>query len=214
MEPKPPRVGVAEPTQIETPAMSRREKRPSFIPGLITGLLGSAAGVLFLAFGFLALPLNVLAVMHLTGWSWFGALIGSILFSCIPIFGQLGFPVLAVMGGYYLWAANFDWQEAAYPTVKTFSVSTLSASDLERFKSEVLRPGFEKECKSDALKIVGFDGKLPANLATRCECIAENAVAIIDRDDLIAYEKLGQYPAETQARLKDQLRRACTTISH
>jgi hypothetical protein len=194
--------------------MIRSDARPSIIRSLITGLLGSAAGILFLAFGLLSLPLNVVAVMHLTGWSWFGALIGTILFSCIPIFGQLGFPVLAVMGGYYLWAANFDWQKAAYPTVETFSISTLSASDLERFKSEVLRPGFEKKCKSDALKVAGFDGKLQANLATRCECIAENAVAIIERDDLIAYEKLGRYPVETQERLKDQLGRECTTISH
>jgi hypothetical protein len=93
-----------------------------------------------MAFALLSLPLSVLAVMHLWGSSWVSALIGVLLFSCIPLLGQLGYLVLAVMGAYYLWSAGFDWQKAAYPPTQTFSVSTLSDADLQRFKSDVVRP--------------------------------------------------------------------------
>ena len=76
-------------------------------------------------------------------------------FSYVPLIGQLGFLVLAVMGAYYVWDANFDWHKAAHPSKKTFSISTLSDAELERFKTEVVRPGFEQACKAEALKTVG-----------------------------------------------------------
>ena len=76
--------------------------------GLIFGLLSSTFGLLVAAFSLLSLPLTVLAAMHLFGWTWFGAIIGVLFFSCIPIIGQVGYLGLAVMGAYYLWAANFD----------------------------------------------------------------------------------------------------------
>jgi hypothetical protein len=176
---------------------------------MITGLLGSTVGLLFAAFGLLSLPLSMVAVMHLTGWSWFGAIIGVLLFSCIPLVGQIGYLILAVMGAYYLWAVNFDWQQAPYPSAQTFSVSTLSESELERFKVDVVRRGFEKACKSESLKTNGFDGKLPARAASQCECFATNFAAKLTRDDLIAYEKSGLYPEELEQRIGPELRRAC-----
>lgn len=147
--------------------------------------------------------------MHLTGWSWFGAIIGVLLFAFIPYVGQLGYLVLAIMGAYYLWVANFDWREAAYPSTQTLSVSTLSDSELERFTADVVRRGFEQACKSDALKTNGFDGKLSARAASQCECFATNFAKNLTRDDLIAFEKSGRYPDETQQRLGTELRRAC-----
>jgi hypothetical protein len=54
------------------------------------------------------------------------------------------------MAAYYLWAAKFDWQQAAYPSAQTLSVSTLSDrsdGELECFKADVLRRGFEQSCK-------------------------------------------------------------------
>jgi len=176
---------------------------------LITGLLGSTVGLLFAAFGLLSLPLSMVAVMHLTGWSWFSAIVGILVFSWIPLVGQLGYLVLAVMGAYYLWTANFDWQQAVYPPAQTFSVSTLSDTELERFRTDVVRRGFEKACKSDAIKALGFDGKLPTRAASQCECFATNFAAKLTRDDLIAYERSGQYPEDLQQRLGIELRRAC-----
>ncbi|MFO1109280.1 MAG: hypothetical protein U1E61_08865 [Bradyrhizobium sp.] len=161
------------------------------------------------AFALLSLPLNVIAAMHLFGWSWFGALVGVLIFSCIPFIGQLGYFILAVMGAYYIWAADFDWQKAAYPPTKTFSISTLSQAELERFKTEVVRPGFEKECKSEALKSAGFDGKLPARAASLCECFATNFAARLTRDDMIAFEKSDRYPDGLQQRVGTEVRRAC-----
>jgi hypothetical protein len=175
----------------------------------IAGLLSSTIGLLFAAFGFLSLPLSVVATMHLTGWSWFGAIVCVLLFSCVPLVGQLGYLILAVMGAYYLWTANFDWQKAAYPLPQTFSVSNLSESELERFRTDVVRRSFEQACKSDAVKTIGFDGKLPARVASQCECFATNFVAKLTRNDLMDFEKSGRYSDELQQRLGTELRRAC-----
>jgi hypothetical protein len=147
--------------------------------------------------------------MHLTGWSWFSAIIGALLFSCIPFIGQLGYLILAVMGAYYLWTSNFDWQQAASPSTKTFSVSTLSDTELVRFKNDVVRRGFEQSCKSDALKTTGFDGKLPARVSSQCECFATSFATHLTRDDMITFEKSGKYPDDLQQRVGMEIRRAC-----
>jgi hypothetical protein len=201
--PTPPPISVPQTTPPHGPS------RLGAIFALITGLLSSTVGLLFGAFALLSLPLNVVAVMHLTGWSWFAAIIGVVLFSCIPFVGQLGYLILGIMGAYYLWTANFDWQKAAYPSAQSFSVSTLSESELERFKTDVVRRGFEQACKSDALKTNGFDGKLPARVASQCECFATNFAAKLTRDDMIGYEKSGQFSEELQQRFGIELRRAC-----
>ena len=176
---------------------------------VIIGLLSSTFGLMIGAFALLSLPLNVIAVMHIFGWSWFGALVGVILLSCVPLIGQLGFLILAVMGSYYLWAADFDWQKAAYPPTKTFTISTLSEAELERFKIEAVRSGFEKACKTEALKTTGFDGKLPARAASQCECFATNFAARLTRADMIAFEKDGRYPDDVLQRVGNEIRRAC-----
>jgi hypothetical protein len=210
-----PSGNTASPTQPSPRPISPQPaptRRPSIIKmffGMITGLLGSTFGLIITAFGLLSLPLNVVAAMHIFGWSWFGALVGVILFACIPYIGQLGFLILAAMGAYYVWDANFDWQKAAYPSIKTFSVVTLSDADLERFKTEVVRPGFENACKAEALKTAGFDGKLSARAASKCECFATNFVARLARADMIAFEKSGQYPDDMQQRVGTEIRSAC-----
>ena len=176
---------------------------------LITVLLSSTFGLMIGAFSLLSLPLNVIAVMHIFGWSWFGALVGVILFSCVPFVGQLGFLILAVMGAYYVWAADFDWQKAAYPPPTTFTSSTLSEAELERFKTEAIRPGLEKACKTEALKTTGFDGKLPARAASQCECFATSFAARLTRADMVAFEKDGRYPDDFLQLVGNEIRRAC-----
>jgi hypothetical protein len=219
-QPAPRRDGSKLPTHIGSAPIPRltsasqlaathKPSRPGAILALLTALLSSTVGLTFGAFALLSLPLNVVAGMHLTGWSWFSAIIGVVMFSCIPFVGQLGYLILATMGAYYLWTANFDWQQAAYPSAQTFSVSMLSESELERFKANVVRRGFEQACKSDALKTDGFDGKLPARVASQCECFATNFASKLTRDDLIAFDKSGRYPDELQQRLGTELRRAC-----
>lgn len=95
------------------------------------------------------------------------------------------------------------------PPTKTFSILTLSETELERFKKEVVRSGFEKACKAEALKATGFDEKLPARAASQCECFAANFAAKLTRDHMIAFEKTGQYPDEMQQRVGSEIRRAC-----
>lgn len=176
---------------------------------VIAGLVGPTFGLMISGFALFSLPLNVIALMHLWGWSWFSALVGAILFACIPVIGQLGFLILALMGAYYVWDARFDWHKAANPPTKAFSVSTLSDTELERFKTEVVGPGFEKACKAEALKTIGFDGKLPARAASQCECFATHFATRITRADMIAFEQSGQYPDDLQRRVGSEIRRAC-----
>jgi hypothetical protein len=205
----PPYAGSPTQDAPRSPAPTKRRGIVETFLGVITGLLSSTFGLMISAFALLSLPLNVIAVMHIFGWSWFGALVGVILFSCVPFIGQLGFLILAVMGAFYVWDANFDWQKAAYPPTKTFSVSTLSEAELERFKTEVVRPGFEQACKAEALKTVGFDGKLPARAASQCECFATNFATKLTRADMVAFEKDGRYPDDLQQRVGSEVRRAC-----
>jgi hypothetical protein len=191
------------------PAPTKRPGIVEAILGVIAGLLTSTFGLLISAFALLSLPLNVIAVMHIFGWSWVAAIVGVILFSCVPFIGQLGCLILALMGAYYVYDANLDWQKAAYPPTKTFTILTLSEAELERFKTEVVRPGFEKNCKAEALKTAGFDGKLPARAASQCECVAASFAAKLTRADMIAFEKAGQYPDDLQQRVESEIRRTC-----
>src|SRR5207248_115578 len=110
---------LALPPTAQSLAPPRPPSRLNRIFGIIVGLFSSAFGLFFAIFGVLSLPLGVIAVIHLTGWSWFLALVGILLFSCIPLIGQLGYLVLAGMGVYYFWSAHFDWHRAAYPATQT-----------------------------------------------------------------------------------------------
>jgi hypothetical protein len=172
-------------------------------------LLGSAVGLALMILTLFSLPLSVLAFVHLTGWNWFGAIVSVVLIAAIPLLGQLGYLILAGMGAYYLIDAGFDWKKAAYPATKAFSVAALSEIELERFRANVVGPSFERTCKTEALKTNGFEGKLPQAISNRCECFAINFAAKITRDDLVTYEKTGEYPADVQMRVGTEVRRAC-----
>ena len=56
----------------------------------------------------------------------------------------------------------------------------------------MVRWGFEQACNAEALKTTGFDGKVPARVASQCECFATNFAAKLTRDDLVAFEKSGR----------------------
>jgi hypothetical protein len=75
------------------------------IKSILAGLLGSAFYVLFLGFAVLSLPFNIIALMRLEGWEWWSALLAAMFLACIPIIGQIGYVVLAIMGGYYFLAS-------------------------------------------------------------------------------------------------------------
>lgn len=84
--PRPAPAPRPETTRV-APTQPRMEPKPSrfgAILAVFTWLLSSTFGLMFFAFTLLSLPLSILATMHLTGWSWFGALIGVLFFSCIP----------------------------------------------------------------------------------------------------------------------------------
>jgi hypothetical protein len=179
---------------------------------ILGGLLGSALGLMMLGFGILSFPLNILAVMHLWGWEWWSAAIGVTFFVCIPALGQIGYLVLAVMGGYYLWQADFNWREAATSqTPTTFSFESLSPEKLSEFKAKQIKPNLERSCKSDAKGLAGsLDGKIPIAAANMCECYARVYVEIITKEDLVYQEThRGGYPTDFENRVKTALRVRC-----
>jgi hypothetical protein len=94
----------------------------AFVVGLIgTGMLG-----IFLAIGLFSLPLNVIAIMRIEGWNWWAALIGAVILSIVPLVGHLAFIILAVVGGYFLIEAKFDWREAIDPTPQVLSFAQMT----------------------------------------------------------------------------------------
>lgn len=84
-------------------------------------ILGSTIAIGWLFFTILGLPLNVIAIMHLWGYKWWGALLLSVFISFIPLLGQLAYAVLAVMGAFYFYQADFNWREATHEIATTTS---------------------------------------------------------------------------------------------
>ena len=179
------------------------------IKACFAGLLGSAFGLLMLGFGLLSLPLNIVAVMRLWGWEWWSAFIGIAIFTCIPAIGQIGYLVLAVMGGYYLWQADFNWHEATDPVPSTFSFTSLSPEKFTEFKTKQMKPSLERSCKSDAKASTGMDGRIPIGMANFCECYARAAIEIVTKEDLIYQETHSGYPAGFEERIRTTLRAKC-----
>lgn len=148
--------------------------------------------------------------MRLIGWEWWAALIGVVIFSCIPLIGQLGYIILAFLGAYFFWQADFNWRRATTPAPGTFSFETLSQEQLSRFKSEVILPSLERSCKEDARRRAGFEGNVPVRLSNFCECFARAMVIALSRNDLIFHEKNGKYPAATEIKIEHQVQSMCS----
>ena len=169
----------------------------------LAALLGSAFGVFFAVLAVLSYPLNVIALMHIWGVTWWSAMIWTCIYGfIIPIAGQIAYLVFAVMGAYYLYDAGFDWDRAAHAKFESFSIATLSDAELQRFKKNVIRPSAERSCKEDAKKRgLSFEGRLEERATKFCECYAEILIAAASKDDLVYYEKNEDYSADMKARL-------------
>lgn len=129
------------------------------IRNFVLGLAGTGIFVLFASFMVLSLPLNVVAIMRLQGWSWWAALLAATFFGAIPIIGQLGYLVLAFLGAYYLYAANFDWREAVSPMPRTISYQQLSAEEFSAYKRS-MTDVLAKDCKLEIAARNGLNGRL------------------------------------------------------
>jgi hypothetical protein len=181
------------------------------IKGLIAFIFSSAFVLVFLLLSLFSLPLCVLAMMHIWEWSLWASLVAVSAMFFIPIAGQLAYLVLAIMGGYYLIQADFNWREAAYPQTKAFSFATVSDENLRKFKDTVMRPGIEQTCKEDGLKKFGVDGQIPLRISKFCECYAQATIDTVSRSDLLTNETTGKYPPHVEGQVAAATKRMCSS---
>lgn len=169
-------------------------------------IFGSALYVFFLGLAVFSIPLNVIAIMHLWGYEWWSALLLSMVIGCVPLLGQLAYIVLAVMGAYFFYQADFSWREATQPSIKTFEISTLSNSQFEEYKKSKIYPELFDSCMREGKERYGLDGRVPKNVSARCECYAEVVVAAISKKDFSEKTK----PVGFEDRVKSAFVTKCT----
>jgi hypothetical protein len=164
-------------------------------------------GAFFGICGLLSLPFNVLALMRLQGWSWWGALIGAMFLGAIPLIGQIGYIVLAFLGAYYFIEAKFDWREAISPSPQTLSLEEMSPQEFEKLRS-VLHPIFVKRCKQELAETNNMKGKLLEGQAAFCECIGRLPFEVFTQEQIVAISKSG-WSTDTIGKLKAVAQSRC-----
>jgi hypothetical protein len=182
-----------------------REYAGAFFGGLI-GTLFSVAGLVISVFG---IPLCMISIMHFWGWSWPVALVASCVLPIIPLIGWIGFPVLALIGAYFFISSNFDWAVATGQTPRTVEIGKMTTSEFENYKTSVLVPLEEQECKELALKKVGANGKLPVSAAQVCECFARIAVGEFTREEAGFQQAHSHTSADFDKRVQDKFMTVC-----
>jgi hypothetical protein len=103
--------------------------------------------------------------------------------------------VLAIMAGYYLWQADFNWREAASPTPSTFSFDSLSPENFNEFKTKQMKY-LERSCKGGVKPWGEINGRIPVAASKFCECAARMLVEAMTKEDFVYQENHGGYPAD------------------
>jgi hypothetical protein len=104
--------------------------------------------------------------------------------------------------GIIFWQADFSWQGAVTASgPSTFTFASLTPEKFDRFRTTQAKPNIERECKDEAVKRVGFDGRLPVRVASFCECYASVATEIITKEDMAYQETNNKYPVDFEQRM-------------
>ena len=159
------------------------------IRDFVAGLLGSVFGLALLPLFFFSVPLSVIAVMRLTGWDWWGALITVVVGGVIPVVGWIGYVVATVLGAYYFIDADFSWRRAVSPEIETFRLGDLTPDEFSEFRDKVIRRDIERQCKRDVGQRFESEGKIPASVSDYCECYARVAASTFTQVDAAYLEK-------------------------
>ena len=161
------------------------------IRDLILGLFGTAVGIAVMILFLFSVPLSVIAVMRLTGWDWWGALVAVVLGGVVPFLGQIGYVVATVLGAYYLIDADFSWRRAVAPKIETFSMQELTPEQLMKYQNDAISVEIERQCKEDARSRFGFEGKLPQRMSEFCGCYAHSAASLWTNEEAAYQEEHG-----------------------
>ena len=155
----------------------------STIAGTITGtaLVLGALGI-----GVLFVPMAVISVSRWFDYEWWSALIIIILVQLLPGLGQLATTVAAIMGAWYLYHADFDWEEAINPQLAGFERNIESSRPL-------LIDQITNECLNSPQSLedagVGKD-----DYRTFCQCVAEKSAVGFNLNEM-RYQMLHKEPS-------------------
>ncbi len=182
----------------------------SALAAIVTSLTRSAVGIFLLVFIVLAIPLNVVAYMRFFEWHWWLALPCALILVFIPILGWIGLIVFAVLGGFYLADAGFDWKVATHAAKPAGSFTTMTIMEFDNYRRNVMPEGLAKACKEDIGKGLGTGNQLPVRASNYCECYGQVSADTLTQSDLAYREVHGTYTDEARARVKDAILSRCT----
>jgi hypothetical protein len=181
----------------------------SALAAIVSSLTRSGAGIFVLVLLLLVVVLNVAALMRLFEWHWWLALPAAILLIFIPILGWLAAIVFAVLGGFYLVSAGFDWQEATHAGKPPGSFATMTIMEFDYYRRNVMPEGLAKACKEDVGRSLGTGTQLPIRASIYCECYGQASADTLTQADLAYREKTGRYTNDATARVKDAVLSRC-----
>jgi hypothetical protein len=155
-----------------------------------------------------SLPLNVIALMHWYDMEWWTALITTTALGFIPLFGQIGYVVLTVVGAYYFVDAGFDWKLAIHPAAKELNITELTEEQFDTFKNGLI-PVLENRCKDDLQHQFGKAASGPG-MSRFCTCYAQTSVSIFTRADYdFQHAHNGDAPIGTMDRFENAVKARC-----
>ena len=152
------------------------------LTGAFGAAAGSAFGLIVVAVAIFSLPLSLLAMIRITGWDWWVALICLMLLSIVPLLGQIGLFGLILVGGYYFVDSGFNWQTASGRVPKVANIQELSAEEIEKYKQLTMSPALERQCQSELSK--GLGGKVMLSTINFCKCYVKIALAEMTVDEI------------------------------
>jgi hypothetical protein len=181
----------------------------AMLKNLVAIIFSSSFYLFTLVVGVFGLPLNVIAIMHHWGYEWWGALLLAVFIGFVPFVGQLAYVILAIMGAYYFYQADFSWREATQPSLKIFDVSTLSDQQFDEYKKQKFYPEIVQSCMTEGQKRFGIQGAIPSKFATFCDCYAGAIISVMTKADFA----VGPNQPDMEPRIRTTVREKCHVFS-
>lgn len=156
----------------------------------------------------LILPLDLVAVVRLTGWEWWTALGALLALNLVPFAGQAIYACLAIAGAFMLGQDNLASLKASNePQPVSAAPTTTSVDKFAEWKRAVGGPKVQEECISKAQSQGLVEGRQIEQMARVCACYGAAAVNILEPSDVV--DETIQASPQLNAKLSDEARRLC-----
>ena len=165
------------------------------------GLLALTIGLL------LILPFDVFAVMQLTGWSWWMAVVALLALNLVPFAGQVIYAGLAVLGAFYLGQSNLAERRAATVPPPVASAAPTTIDNFVEWKKKIGAPAIQSECIEKARSRGLVEGRQIEQMAKVCACYGAAAINILEPSDVV--DGAVQASPQLNVKMSDEARRLC-----